>query len=89
MNPAPLNVITFIGLINQLREEFAISCTCWFRTAARNKRVGGLVNSKHLKGLAVDIVRDKGTDKEALLKRIREMGLEYEDEPDHIHIEAP
>lgn len=79
----------FVSAVNSLRREFAISCTGWGRTAARNKRVGGLPNSRHLDWLAIDIVRDRGVDKPALIRRARALGLEVEDEPDHIHLEAP
>lgn len=83
----PWEVIAFVMCILQLKDEFAISCTGWGRTPARNKAVGGLPESWHLDWLAVDIVRDRGVDKAKLLARITAMGLQYEDESDHIHIE--
>lgn len=47
----------FVRILDQVREcaGFPFFVTSGYRTEAHNKKVGGVVNSSHRKGLAVDI----------------------------------
>jgi len=65
------------------------SVTSWYRTESRNKAVGGVPNSKHLRGLAVDIVTDNAYDKNRLRDILTSFDLEVIVESDHIHVEIP
>lgn len=53
----------------------------------RNREVGGLPESYHLYGLAVDCVLDDPLVKEAFLKSARRFDLDAIDEGGHIHLE--
>jgi hypothetical protein len=63
--------------------------TSTFRSAAHNKRVGGVANSYHLTGRARDSVPPKGMGMAAYAEALRRMnpGLEVINEGDHVHIE--
>lgn len=58
------------------------------RSPAHNKRVGGVSNSMHLTGQAVDFVPTKGIDRRALVAALKQAGpfTEVLDEGDHIHV---
>lgn len=77
----------FLDLILDLRNEFVFSITSWIRSPQRNKTVGGMSNSQHMDGLAVDLVLDDKTKAPALIEKATAMGLKAIDEKDHIHIE--
>ena len=49
--------INFLRFIDELRKrcEFPFIVTSGYRTPEHNKRVGGIENSAHTKGLACDI----------------------------------
>ncbi len=66
------------------------SVTSWIRSPSRNKLVGGATNSRHLLGLAVDIVLDDRASDLAIFKKCAEqLDLWLLDETDHIHIHEP
>lgn len=83
----------FVRKIFVLGDEFDFSITSWKRTLKRNTMVGSKFpgTSKHLTWLAVDIVLDDITKKDAFLKKVKELGLHYLDEylsgKMHIHIQ--
>lgn len=70
-----------------LRALHPISVTSWFRTRAHNTAVGGVPNSKHLLGLAVDVVLDTSGYREQLMVDAGRLGLWALDEGDHIHLQ--
>lgn len=69
-----------------LAEEFNFSVTSWLRSTKRNKAVGGVENSLHLKAEAVDIVLDDVTDSPEFLDRCAELNLMVLDEGNHLHV---
>jgi hypothetical protein len=63
------------------------SVTSWLRTPKRNLTVGGVTNSAHLFGLAVDVVPDQGTSWAEFGTRARQLGLVVVEETDHLHLQ--
>ena len=63
------------------------SVTSWIRTPKRNKRVGGVPHSKHLSGLAVDLVPDS-RDWKPIIHAFRIRGLKVLVENDHLHVQV-
>lgn len=62
--------------------------TSTFRTAARNREVGGVPNSFHLQGRAIDIARRTGVSHREIATALRLAGyelIESLDEGDHSH----
>lgn len=78
----------FVERCYQLQADTPFSVTSWWRTVARNKQVGGLANSLHLEGLAVDCVLLPGRSGEEFLRVAKILGLYGRVEKDHIHIQA-
>lgn len=81
------NVGVFALLVEDLARLFPVSVTSWFRSRAHNAKVGGKPTSKHLQGLAVDLVLDPGVDKVRLITTARAWGLAVLDEGDHLHVQ--
>jgi len=52
------NAVTFVHLVIPIIEEFGGSITSFFRSATHNKAVGGVADSDHLSGKAIDVVLD-------------------------------
>ena len=81
--------LDFLKKVHQLCETYFLSVTCWVRTPKRNKLKGGLPNSWHVSGFAVDVVPDTWPAiPSGLLINIKAVGLHYLVEDDHIHIQA-
>lgn len=78
----------FAHAVEFLCVQFGASVTSWHRSAKRNAKVGGHPNSKHLVGLAVDVVLDDPANHGELLAACSRMGLKAIDEGDHIHIQV-
>ena len=78
----------FVERCYQLQAVHPFSVTSWWRTVARNIEVGGLANSLHLEGLAVDCVLFPGRSGEEFLRDARILGLYGRVEKDHVHIQA-
>ena len=81
-------VVLFATCIIKLRARFPFSVTSWIRTYQHNIEVGGASESKHLWGLAVDVVPDRGVSRSAFLKAILDLGLFAVVEDGWIHIQA-
>jgi len=62
------------------------SITSWYRTEQRNKRVGGRPTSRHLKGLAVDVVYDERLGRAHRGAIAQKYGLVLLHESDHDHV---
>lgn len=63
--------------------------TSTYRSPAHNRRVGGVANSFHLSGRAVDIARRPGVNHQSIVAAYRNAGyriVEALDEGDHTHI---
>ena len=85
----------FVCSIYELWDEFGFSVTSWFRSVKRNASVGGEDTSKHLRGLAVDVVPDDIDDEskyQALKEKAMSKALIVVDErktaKPHIHIQT-
>ena len=63
--------------------------TSTLRSPARNKRVGGVANSYHLKGRARDSVPPPGMSMDVYAQRLQRLNphLEVINEGDHVHME--
>ena len=81
-------VVLFATCIIRLRDRFPFSVTSWIRTYLHNIEVGGASESKHLWGLAVDVIPDRGVNRCAFLMEIQKMGLFAVVEDGWIHIQA-
>jgi uncharacterized protein YcbK (DUF882 family) len=79
---------SFIDKIITLSLRYDFSVTSWIRSKKHNVQVDGSNNSRHLLGLAVDIILD---DKEEIFRlkadAIR-MNLIVVNEGDHLHVQT-
>ncbi len=83
-----MDAVVFSTQIVTLGLRYSFSVTSWIRSGARNRRVGGNPNSRHLLGLAVDVVLDRPADTKVFMSDCRRLGLRAIDEGDHIHVQA-
>lgn len=83
-----MTMLQFLQVAIILAQRYNCSVTSWFRTPARNKRVGGHPNSAHIGGFALDLVPDNPASKAALIDDAHEAGLDAVDEGHHVHIEV-
>ena len=64
-----------IVLVQTLRDEFGrIQINSWYRSKSHNKAIGGVNNSKHTWGLAVDI-KPIDADLNLIKRRVLEMNI--------------
>lgn len=80
-------VIDFAPAIYRYAKSTGASITSWGRTAARNKKVGGVVNSYHLRFLACDVVYDKKPTLAIAKAAAAAQGLLLVRESDHDHLQ--
>jgi len=83
-----MSAIEFLQLILTLKVRYKFSVTSWIRSPKRNRAKGGSSNSRHLLGLAVDVVLDNKSDKYQFKKECTRLGLKWLDEGDHIHVQT-
>jgi uncharacterized protein YcbK (DUF882 family) len=83
-----MTVPEFATLIDYLCITHRASVTSWIRSPKRNHDVGGLANSLHLTGLAVDVKCDDPATTKILATAARRAGLDAVEEDDHLHLEA-
>lgn len=79
----------FPAKVLYLATAFNLSITSWIRSRKRNDAVGGVSDSRHLVGLAVDVVLDAGESREGFLRECKALGLQVIDEKDHLHVQEP
>ena len=67
----------FLHMLDATRKKFGkpIKINSGYRTAARNKKIGGVANSSHLRGLAADISCKSSKDRFQLVKILLEAGF--------------
>lgn len=61
-----------------------LTLTSWYRDPARNAAVGGAPASRHLRGLAIDVI---ARDPLRAAAAFRALGLRVIDERDHLHVD--
>ena len=71
-----------------LAVKYHFSITSSLRSVARNKRVGGHRNSRHLMFLADDCVLDDKKDIRSFVKDAKRLGLKVLIEKDHVHLQV-
>lgn len=81
--------MSFETKIRLLALAFDLSVTSWIRSRQRNAAVGGVADSRHLIGLAVDIVLDDPGAREHFIQTAKTVGLQVIDEGDHLHVQEP
>jgi hypothetical protein len=74
--------------VNLLCLEFRGSVTSGIRSKKRNRSVGGVALSWHLRGLAADVVLDRAEDKDDCLHIAQKLFPFVLDEGDHIHLQG-
>lgn len=72
-----------------LAVRYNFSITSGLRSKKRNADLKGHENSRHLLGLAVDVVLDDDEDEEFFLGDVRRLGLRYKKGDTYIHVQAP
>lgn len=77
----------FLSIVLSVCLQYSCSVTSWIRTPSRNELIGGVPNSYHLYGAAVDVVPDKGQE-EIIAKAFRDSGLAVKVYKDHIHVQV-
>lgn len=82
-----MNARDFAGAVLLYCKMTGASVTSWARTPAHNKQVGGVPNSAHLEGLAVDVVYDAGGDLAEREKLCTVLELRRIVEGDHDHLQ--
>lgn len=85
---AQRELMWFVDRLAELQKIHAYTVTSWWRTVKRNEEVGGMVNSLHLSGLAVDCVLAPGQSKHIFLRDAKTVGLHGLVEGDHVHLQA-
>jgi len=66
-----------VHMLDAVRKKFGkpIKINSGYRTIARNKKIGGVADSSHLKGLAADISCSNSVDRFKLLNLLLEVGF--------------
>ncbi len=81
--------MTFADKVLALCLIYDCSETSGFRTEKRNKAEKGADDSRHLEGLARDIVPDDRTKDHEISHAAKRLGLWVLIESDHIHLQEP
>jgi len=79
----------FEDKIRCLAMLFRFSVTSWIRSRKRNDDVGGVADSRHLIGLAVDVVLDDGMQRGEFIVHADMLNLDVIIEGDHLHVQEP
>jgi len=80
-------ISTFVETILILRIRWPFSVTSWGRTVQRNKDVGGVEDSHHIRWLGLDVVFDDGKKNVTFEKDCDRMGIRAIWEGDHYHLQ--
>lgn len=78
--------LVLVLLVVQAAGATSLSVSSYLRTPERNAAVGGVANSLHLAGLAIDLVGSQA-DILAVAGLWRVLGLDAVVESDHLHLE--
>lgn len=86
--PSSLRTAELYGFVRrvELAARYAgpLTLTSWYRDPARNAAVGGAPASRHLRGLAIDVV---ARDPSRATAAFRAVGLRVLNEGDHLHVD--
>lgn len=82
-----MTLTEFLAWIILLCRRHNASVTSWIRSPKRNAIVGGLPESRHLDGCAVDVVPDNPASYPAIAAEARAAGLDVLVHKGHAHIE--
>jgi hypothetical protein len=79
--------IRFVDILNEIRAELGepLYVTSWTRCESHNRWVGGVDNSRHITGLAVDIVKPRHVAQ--FIKLATKKGLQVVPYSGHLHVE--
>lgn len=83
-----MSYFDFCREIWKLSLLWKFSVTSWFRTPMHNAAVGGVPNSWHLTGLAVDVILDAEDETPQFIMACENRGLVAIDEKSHIHVQV-
>ena len=78
-----------MAIVDTLHMRYSFTETSGHRTPGRNAMVGGHPNSRHLLGLAVDVILDDDIQLGPFINDAERLGLKVIPETDHIHIQVP
>lgn len=78
----------FCTVVYSLCKVYNGSVTSWVRSIAHNKAVGGVANTKHLDGLALDVVLDDAANQTPFIAACRAVKLRAFWDKDHVHVES-
>jgi hypothetical protein len=79
----------FEDKIRLLAILFPLSVTSWLRSRKHNAQVGGVANSQHLAGVAVDVVLDDTNQTAEFINWAQQQHLQVIVEGDHLHVQEP
>jgi uncharacterized protein YcbK (DUF882 family) len=79
----------FEDKIRLLAVLYPLSVTSWLRSRKHNGQVGGVADSRHLLGLAVDVVLDDTNQVAEFHSQAATLGLQVIIEGDHLHVQEP
>lgn len=84
---SPGDVKRFAWALIQYCDAANASVTSYYRTQKRNARVGGAQKSRHMRGLAADVVYDEPLGRAHRETIATQFGLELLHEGDHDHVQ--
>lgn len=84
-----MSYVEFCDAIQALRTRFRFSVWSWGRSVLHNRNVGGVEDSMHLYGLAVDGGLDVGESEEEFESAARRLGLVVIPINQGYHVQVP
>ena len=82
-----MDLVSFCAIVHTIVIRNKGSVTSWIRSAKHNAAVGGVPNSLHLLGAAVDIVFDDPAGESQAIAEFTAAHIHTYKETDHLHAE--